>query len=120
MLAADQIHAHIEIKPRVNYGVNFPDRYLTVTVEGASRQRQGSLITISDPGHGAFALLDAVDLIAAKYGTRALDEQGIAVSESFFKRRKDESGWHRDELLAALHALDRRLDDARLSDQIGK
>jgi hypothetical protein len=68
------------------------------------------LISISDAGHSPFALLDAVDAIAAKFGESTLVDQGIVVPATFFRKRKDETGWHRDEVLTALQDLDHRLD----------
>jgi hypothetical protein len=115
MVALDPKLAHVEIKARDNHGVNFPERYLKVTIDGVARQGQRTLISVSDAGHNPFALLIAVDALVSTFGQAALDEQGIAVPENFFTRRKDESGWHRDEVLAALAALHLRLDRERVS-----
>jgi hypothetical protein len=105
--------AFVEIKPRDNHGVNFPERYLKVT-SGIVRQGQRSLIAVSDAGHHPFALLVAVDALVSDFGQATLEEEGIAVPENFFMRRKDESGWHRDEVLAALEALHLRLERERV------
>jgi hypothetical protein len=112
MEARDPKQAFVEIKPRDNHGVNFPDRYLEVT-NGIVQQGQRSSIAVSDAGHHPFALLVAVDAMVSKFGQAVLDDEGIAVPENFFTRRKDESGWHRDEVLAALAALHLRLDRER-------
>jgi hypothetical protein len=108
MEARDPIQAHVEVSPRTSHGVNFPERYLKVTNE-VVRQGQRSLISISDAGHHPFALLVAVDALISEFGRATLDREGIT-------RRKDESGWHRDEVLAALAALHLRLDRERKSD----
>ena len=115
MDAPGQKQAHVELKPRANHGVNFPERYLKVTIDGVVRQGQPASILVSDAGHHPFALLVAVDALVSKFGQATLDEQGITVPESFFRKRKDDSGWHRDAVLTALAALDRRLDGARVS-----
>jgi hypothetical protein len=115
MEARDPIQAHVEVRPRTSHGVNFPERYLKVTNE-VVRQGQRSLISISDAGHHPFALLVAVDALISEFGRATLDKERIAVPQNFFTRRKDESGWHRDEVLAALAALHLRLDRERKSD----
>ena len=109
--------AFVEIEPRASHGVNFPERYLKVT-NRAVLQGQRALISVSDAGHHPFALLVAVDALVSDFGQATLDEEGIAVPENFFARRKDESGWHRDEVLAALAALHLRLDQQRVSDAV--
>ena len=105
--------ALVEIKPRANHGVDFPERYLKVT-NRVVLQGQRALISVSDAGHHPFALLVAVDALVSDFGQATFDEEGIAVPENFFARRKDESGWHRDEVLAALAALRLRLDQQRV------
>jgi hypothetical protein len=110
-----QTQAFIAIQPRANHGVDFPERYLQIT-KGAVRQGQRSLISVSDAGHHPFALLVAVDALVAAFGQAALDEEGIAVPGTFFRRHKDDSGWHRDEVLAALAELHLRLDQGRGSE----
>lgn len=102
--------AFIDIQPRANHGVNFPERYLRVTKKVA-RQGQRSLISVSDAGHQPFALLVAVDALVAAFGQASLDEEGIVVPGNFFTKHKDGSGWHRDEVLTALAALHLRLDE---------
>lgn len=117
MVAIDPKRAHVEVMPRQNHGVGFPERYLKVT-NGIVRQGQRSLISVSDAGQRPFALLDAVDALVSEFGQAALDEQGITVPENFFTKRKDESGWHRDQVLAALAALRLQLEHDRASDAV--
>jgi hypothetical protein len=111
-----QTQAFIDVQPRACHGVNFPERYLQVT-NGIARQGQRALISVSDAGHHPFALLLAVDALVAAFGQATLDEEGIAVPETFFRRRRDGSGWHRDEVLTALAALHLRLDRKHESTQ---
>lgn len=119
MDALSQKQAHVLTRPRDNHGVNLPGRFLQVT-NGVIRQGQLSSILVSDAGHHPFALLVAVDALVSKFGQSALDEQGITVPGNFFTRRKDDSGWHRDVVLAALAALDLHLDRTSAADSFAE